>query len=54
MTAMTDLTTGTRVHHAKWGITGTIKVIGDVTEIRWDGMFVHDQITTRVSSTPPT
>ena len=44
MTTMADLTPGTRVRHIKWDTTGTIRRIGDVTEIRWDGSFVQDEI----------
>lgn len=39
MTTMADLTAGTRVRHIEWLETGTIRVIGDVTEIRWDDVF---------------
>lgn len=41
---MADLTPGTRVRHLRWHTTGTIKVVGDVTEIRWDGSIVADQV----------
>jgi hypothetical protein len=41
---MADLTAGTRVRHVKWDTTGTIRVVGDVTEIRWDGSWVQDEI----------
>lgn len=33
---MADLTHGTRIRHPYWGIAGTIRVAGDVTEICWD------------------
>lgn len=33
---MADLVPGTKVRHDRWGDTGTIRVIGGVTEIRWD------------------
>ena len=36
---MADLTPGTRVRHIEWQETGTIRVIGDVAEIRWDDVF---------------
>ena len=36
---MADLTPGTRIRHIEWQLTGTIRVIGDVTEIRWDDVF---------------
>ncbi len=39
MTTMADLTPGTRIRHVEWQETGTIRVIGDVTEIRWDDVF---------------
>lgn len=41
MTAVTmaDLTPGTRVRHIEWLETGTIRVMGGVTEIRWDDVF---------------
>lgn len=41
MTAVTmaALTDGTRIRHIHWELTGTICVIGDVTEIRWDDVF---------------
>jgi hypothetical protein len=41
---MQDLTAGTRVHHLKWDMTGTIRIVGAVTEIRWDDSFVADEI----------
>jgi len=44
MSTMADLTAGTRVHHIKWNTTGTIRVVEDVTEIRWDDSFVQDEI----------
>ena len=36
---MADLTPGTRIRHVEWGETGTIRVAGDATEIRWDDVF---------------
>ena len=39
MTTMADLTPGTRIRHVEWQETGTIRVIGGVTEIRWDDAF---------------
>lgn len=36
---MADLIPGTRVRHVEWQETGTIRVLGGVTEIRWDGVF---------------
>ena len=39
MTTMTDLTPGARVRHTQWNETGTIRVLGGVTEIRWDDVF---------------
>ena len=36
---MAALTPGTRVRHIEWQETGTIRVIGDVAEIRWDDVF---------------
>jgi hypothetical protein len=41
---MADLTAGTRVRHVAWNATGTIRVAGDVTEIRWDASWVQDEI----------
>ena len=39
MTTMADLTPGTRIRHIEWELTGTIRVLGNVTEIRWDETF---------------
>lgn len=39
MTTMADLTDGTRIRHIGWDMPGTIRVAGDVTEIRWDDVF---------------
>ena len=39
MTTMASLTPGTRVRHAEWNETGTIRVLGGVTKIRWDEVF---------------
>ena len=39
MTTMADLTPGTRIRHVEWQETGTIRVVGGVTEIRWDDVF---------------
>jgi len=39
MTTMADLTPGTRIRHVEWQETGTIRVLGGVTEIRWDDVF---------------
>ena len=39
MTTMADLTPGTRIRHVEWQEKGTIRVIGGVTEIRWDDVF---------------
>jgi len=36
---MADLTAGTRVRHIKWDLTGTIRIVGRVSEIRWDDTF---------------
>lgn len=36
---MADLTPGTRIRHIEWQLTGTIRVLGNVTEIRWDDVF---------------
>ena len=36
---MADLTPGTRIRHIEWQETGTIRVLGGVTEIRWDDVF---------------
>lgn len=39
MTTMADLTPGTRVRHTGWNKAGAIRVLGGVTEIRWDDVF---------------
>ena len=39
MITMADLTPGTRIRHVEWELTGTIRVLGGVTEIRWDDVF---------------
>ena len=39
MTTMADLTPGTRIRHVERQETGTIRVVGGVTEIRWDDTF---------------
>lgn len=39
MVTMASLTAGTRVRHLQWMETGTIRVLGGVTEIRWDTVF---------------
>jgi hypothetical protein len=44
MTTMADLTPGTRIRHVEWQETGTIRVIGGVTEIRWDDVFGEVEI----------
>lgn len=44
MTTMGDLKPGTRVRHPRWGTSGTIRVVGETTEIRWDGSFVSDEV----------
>ena len=41
---MTDLTPGTRIRHVEWQLTGTIRVVGEVTEIRWDDVFGEIEI----------
>ena len=41
---MADLGSGVRVRHVHWLCTGTVKVAGGVTEIRWDGGFVADEV----------
>ena len=41
MTTMADLTAGTRIRHIEWQETGTIRVLGGVTEIRWDHCSVE-------------
>lgn len=38
VTTMADLKPGARIRHIEWEL-GTIRVAGDVTEIRWDDMF---------------
>ena len=44
MTTMADLTPGTRIRRIEWQETGTIRVIGGVTEIRWDNAFGEVEI----------
>lgn len=44
MTTMADLTPGTRIRHIEWLMAGTIRVFGDVTEIRWDDSWVQCEI----------
>ena len=41
---MADLTPGTRIRHIQWDMTGTIRAVGPVSEIRWDDSFVQDEI----------
>jgi hypothetical protein len=36
---MADLTPRTRVRHIEWGETGTIRILGGVTEIQWDDLI---------------
>ena len=36
---MADLGDGVRIRHAVWDMTGTIRIAGPVTEIRWDDTF---------------
>ncbi len=36
---MADLGDGVRVRHVDWGLTGTIRIVGPVSEIRWDDTF---------------
>jgi hypothetical protein len=44
MTTMADLTDRTRIRHIKWDMTGTIRVVGDSAEIRWDDTFGEIEI----------
>jgi hypothetical protein len=44
MTTMAELTPGTRIRHVEWDMTGTIREVGGVTEIRWDGSPFQDEI----------
>ena len=44
MTTMADLIPGTRIRHVEWQETGTIRVLGGVTEIRWDDVFGEIEI----------
>lgn len=44
MIKMADLTPGTRIRHIEWQETGTIRVLGGVTEIRWDDVFGEIEI----------
>jgi len=39
VTAMADLTPGTRIRHTEWQEAGTIRVLDGITEIRWDDVF---------------
>lgn len=41
---MADLTAGTRIRHVAWEMTGTVRVTGDVHEIRWDDTFGEIEI----------
>ena len=41
---MDSLPAGTKVRHAEWGETGTIHVLGGVTEIRWDEIFGDTEV----------
>lgn len=43
-TTMARLTHGTRVRHAGWGRTGTIRQSGDATEVRWDDRFGEGRV----------
>ena len=43
VTTMADLKPGTRIRHIEWEL-GTIRVAGDVTEIRWDDVFGEMEI----------
>jgi hypothetical protein len=38
-TTMADLGDGVRIRHTAWNATGTIRVLGPVSEIRWDDTF---------------
>lgn len=42
--AMSDLKDGTKVLHLEWLTGGTIRVLGDVTEVRWEDIAVADQV----------
>lgn len=45
MTAMTDLTPGTRIRHLRWGSTGPVRVTDNgLTVVKWDGTIVEDEI----------
>ena len=39
MTTMADLGDGVRIRHIAWNMTGTIRILGRVSEIRWDNTF---------------
>ena len=39
MTTMADLGDGVRIRHLTWNMTGTIRILGRVSEIRWDNAF---------------
>jgi hypothetical protein len=39
MTTMADLGDGVRIRHIKWDMTGTVRILGRVSEIRWDNAF---------------
>ena len=41
---MADLTPGTRIRHIEWQETGTIRVLGGITEIRWDYSFIDYEV----------
>jgi len=36
---MADLGDGVRIRHLAWDLTGTIRIVGPVSEIRWDDTF---------------
>jgi hypothetical protein len=39
---MADLGDGTRVRHVEWQETGTIRIVGPVSAIQWDGGKFRD------------
>lgn len=41
---MFDLGDGVRIRHIDWDLTGTIRIVGPVSEIRWDDTFSDMEI----------
>lgn len=41
---MADLKDGVRVYHARWDLTGTVKVTEGLVHIKFDGSWVDNEI----------